>query len=198
VGLATSEIYAARDEFKTIKSNIKYFSKPPVFFKKKWYIVEKSGGDAQMRGLTAVQIDSKGRLSIPARYRSVLTTDNENQVVVTIDTEQPCLLLYPVRHWAEIQEKLEKLPSFHSPSRRIQRLLLGHATDLEIDTQNRILLPGLLREYANLEKSAVLVGQGKKLEVWNDEKWNTSRSAWLAEAADQEGGLSAEILALSL
>ncbi len=161
--------------------------------------MEKSGGFSQMfRGLTAVQIDVKGRLSIPARYRAALTGSAEAEVVVTIDTEQPCLLLYPGPRWLEIEEELEKLPSFHSPSRRIQRLLLGHATDLEIDSQGRILLPALLREYAGLEKSAVLVGQGKKLEIWNDAKWNLSRSAWLAEAAEKEGGLSAEILSLSL
>lgn len=147
------------------------------------------------RGLMAVQIDAKGRLNIPARFRTALV---EPQVVVTIDTEQACLLLYPASRWLEIEEQLEKLPSFHPPSRRIQRLLLGHATELEIDSQGRILLPALLREYAELGKSAVMVGQGKKLEIWNEDKWNMGRSAWLAEAAENEGGLSPEILSLSL
>ncbi len=158
----------------------------------------KSGGIAQMstfRGLIAVQIDAKGRLNIPARFRTALV---EPQVVITIDTEQSCLLLYPASRWLEIEAQLEKLPSFHTPSRRIQRLLLGHATELEIDSQGRILLPALLREYADLKKSAVMVGQGKKLEIWNEDKWNISRSAWLAEAAENEGGLSPEILSLSL
>ncbi len=91
------------------------------------------------RGLTAIQIDAKGRLSIPSRYRAALIEGTDNTLIVTIDTEQPCLLLYPGPRWLEIEQKLEQLSSFHPASRRIQRLLMGHATDVELDNQGRIL-----------------------------------------------------------
>ncbi len=150
------------------------------------------------RGLTAIQIDVKGRLSIPSRYRSALLESGVETVVVTIDTEQPCLLLYPTPRWLEIEEKLEQLSSFHPASRRIQRLLIGHATDVELDKQGRILLPPLLRDYARLDKTAMLVGQGKKFEIWNDAQWQESRATWLADATHQMSAMSTELLSLSL
>jgi MraZ protein len=149
------------------------------------------------RGLTAVQIDDKGRLSIPSRYRAALIQESGESVVITIDTEQPCLLLYPTPRWQEIEQKLEQLPSLHPASRRIQRLLMGHATDVELDKQGRILLPNTLREYARLEKTAVLVGQGKKFEIWDEAQWQTCRSAWIAEAASGSA-MTTELLSLSL
>jgi MraZ protein len=150
------------------------------------------------RGLTAIQIDAKGRLSIPSRYRTALLDETGNTVIVTIDTEQPCLLLYPTPRWLEIEQKLEQLSSFHPASRRIQRLLMGHATDVELDNQGRILIPPLLREYAHIDKSAMLVGQGKKFEIWDDAQWQAGRSAWLADASNGLSAMSAELLALSL
>jgi MraZ protein len=150
------------------------------------------------RGLTAIQIDVKGRLSIPSRYRAALLEEGAETIVVTIDTEQPCLLLYPTPRWLEIEEKLEQLSSFNPASRRIQRLLMGHATDIELDKQGRILLPPLLRDYAHLDKTAMLVGQGKKFEIWNDERWETSRSQWLADATHQMSAMTPELLSLSL
>lgn len=151
------------------------------------------------RGLTAIQIDAKGRLNVPSRYRTALLDEAAgNTVILTIDTEQPCLLLYPTPRWTEIEQKLEQLPSFQPASRRIQRLLMGHATDVELDNQGRILLPPLLREYARLDKSAMLVGQGKKFEIWNEANWQSSRATWLADASDGLSAMSAELLALSL
>lgn len=150
------------------------------------------------RGLTAIQIDAKGRLSIPARYRAALLDEAGSTVIVTIDTEQPCLLLYPTPRWLEIEQKLEQLSSFHPASRRIQRLLMGHATDVELDSQGRILLPPLLREYAGIDKSAILVGQGKKFEIWNEAAWQAGRATWLADATHGMSAMSTELLSLSL
>lgn len=134
------------------------------------------------RGLSAVQIDSKGRITIPANYRTLIVEEASGSLVVTIDTEQRCLLLYPFPQWQVIEEKLEALPSFQPAARRIQRLLLGHATELELDRQGRILLPTLLRDYADLDKSLILVGQGKKIEIWNEAAWEDARVTWLAES----------------
>jgi MraZ protein len=82
-------------------------------------------------------------------------------------------------------------------ARRLQRLLLGHASELELDSHGRILLPALLREYANLDKRVVLVGQGAKFELWNEDTWNEKRETWLAEEASAAGDLSAELESLS-
>ena len=135
------------------------------------------------RGITSINIDAKGRIVIPTRYRDCLQLDRKGIFVVTIDTESTCLLLYPLSEWEEIEKKIAVLPSFNPAARRIQRLLIGHATDVELDSQGRLLLPPLLREYADLKKHAVLVGQGKKLELWDDQHWEASRHTWLKEEA---------------
>ena len=131
------------------------------------------------RGLNSVILDDKGRIAIPARYRSVLTDEFESQLVVTIDTEFPCLLLYPASRWEEIERKLGQLPTFHPETRRIQRLLIGHATEVEMDRVGRVLIPPILRDYAHLTKTIVLVGQGQKFEVWSETSWEKARAQWL-------------------
>lgn len=93
------------------------------------------------RGVNVINLDTKWRLAIPARYRQVLLDRCDGAVVVTIDTDEPCLLIYPLEEWELIQQKIEALPSFHPMARRIQRLLIGHAADVELDRNGRILIP---------------------------------------------------------
>ncbi len=138
------------------------------------------------RGINLVVLDAKGRIKLPARYRQLLPADKEPQFVLTIDTESPCLLLYLLPEWESIEEKLQALPSFNPVARRIQRLLIGHATDLESDNQGRILLPALLRDYARLEKEIMVVGQGRKIELWAASAWNDYRAQWIAETVKPE------------
>ena len=114
------------------------------------------------RGLHNINLDAKGRLAIPTKYREPLAELCGARLVVTIDTEERCLLIYPANEWEVIEAKIEALPSFNKAARRIQRLLIGHATDLELDGSGRILLPQPLREYAGLDKESVLMGQGKR------------------------------------
>jgi MraZ protein len=150
------------------------------------------------RGVNGINIDVKGRMVMPTRYRDRLQQDSHGTVVLTIDTEERCLLLYPISAWEEIESKLAILPSFNSAARRIQRLLIGHATETEIDSHGRILLPALLREYAGLTKSAMLVGQGKKFEVWDEKHWNDRRTVWLDEESGENTDLPEEVKSLSL
>lgn len=150
------------------------------------------------RGINAVVLDAKGRMAMPARYREQLQHSETAQVIVTIDTESPCLLLYPLPEWELIEQKLQALPSFNRATRRIQRLLIGHATELEMDGAGRILLPQLLREYAKLDKRVMLVGQGKKIELWDEQQWQLGRSSWLEEEANSSGELPSELQSLSL
>lgn len=151
------------------------------------------------RGINGINLDAKGRIVMPTRYRERLQLDGRNSVVLTIDTEERCLLVYPLPEWEEIEKKLASLPSFNAAARRIQRILIGHATDAEIDGQGRILLPPLLREYAGLNKRAVLVGQGKKFELWDEAHWDECRTRWLEEESNSnESILPEEVKSISL
>ncbi len=132
------------------------------------------------RGVTALNLDTKGRMAIPTRHRERLRECCASQLVITVDTDR-CLLLYPAPEWAEIEAKLEALPSFNKAARTLQRLYIGHAHEVEMDGQGRILLPPELRKFANLGKRVALVGQGKKFELWDEETWNSRREVWLDE-----------------
>lgn len=150
------------------------------------------------RGINLITIDSKGRLAVPTRYREALIVSDGPSLVVTIDTEETCLLLYTAAEWQIIEDKLQTLPSFNPAARRIQRLLIGHATDVELDTNGRILLPLLLREYAQLDKRVVLIGQGNKFEIWDETLWQSKRTQWLSEEMSKEKGLPDEMRTFSL
>ena len=150
------------------------------------------------RGINGLNLDAKGRMVMPTRYRERFQKESKNVVVLTIDTEEKCLLVYPLPEWEEIESKLALLPSFNPAARRIQRLLIGHATDVEMDGQGRILLPPLLREYAGLDKHAVLVGQGKKFELWDEAHWNSRRQEWLEEESNIGSALPEEVKSISL
>lgn len=138
------------------------------------------------RGINALSIDSKGRFAMPTRYRNVLQKLSHSELVITIDTEVRCLLLYPFAEWEILEHKIESLPSFNKAARRIQRLLIGHATELTLDSQGRVLIPPLLREYATINKNLVLLGQGKKFELWDECQWKEGRDSWLANPAEPD------------
>jgi len=146
------------------------------------------------RGINAITVDPKGRFAVPTKYREVLG----QSVVLTIDTEEPCLLLYPAKEWQIIEDKLQNLPSFNALARRIQRLLIGHATDVDIDASGRVLLPQLLREYAHIDKKMVIIGQGNKFEIWDELAWQGRREDWLAEEVSLLDGLPDDMKTFSL
>lgn len=135
---------------------------------------------------------------MPTRYRDSLQERCEGQMVATIDTEEKCLLLYPIEDWLEIERKIEALPSFNKAARRVQRLLIGHATDVEMDSNGRLVVPPVLRSYAELDKKIMLVGQGKKFEIWSEELWTSKRDAWLEEDNLGDEALPEEMMTLSL
>lgn len=150
-------------------------------------------------GVNALNLDAKGRLAIPAKYRDDLADCCASRVVATINPlGDKCLLLYPDSEWREIARKVSRLPNAKRQNQMLQRLLLGHATELEMDGQGRILLAPSLRDYASLDKRVALVGQGHKFEIWSEEVWLERRDAWLAEASDPDSVLSEEIEELSL
>ncbi|GAB6040199.1 division/cell wall cluster transcriptional repressor MraZ [Endothiovibrio diazotrophicus] len=149
------------------------------------------------RGVNPLNLDAKGRMAIPSRYRERIQEACDGQLVVTIDRDR-CLLLYPLPEWEEIERKLVRLPSLNKQARRLQRLLIGHATETDMDKAGRILLPPPLREYATIDKKVVLIGQGNKFEVWDEELWNARRIEWLEEEDDEALELPEEFGSLSL
>jgi len=132
------------------------------------------------QGINDLNLDAKGRMSLPARYRESIQESCNGSLVITVDVDR-CLLIYPLPEWEVIQQKLMQLPSINKQVRRLQRLLLGHATECDVDGNNRILLPPPLRKFANLTKQAALIGQGNKFELWDQETWEKMRERWIKE-----------------
>jgi MraZ protein len=147
------------------------------------------------RGATKVTLDAKGRLAIPTRYRERIAARCDSQLVATVDKDY-CLLIYPFPDWEELERKLVRLPSLNKQARRLQRLMIGYATEIEIDAHGRILLSRELREFAGLNRQAILIGQGNKFELWDEDSWNEKRDAWLSD--EDDGDLPAELESLSL
>jgi MraZ protein len=134
---------------------------------------------------------------MPSRYRDELVSRCAGQLIVTIDAIDPCLCVYPLSEWELIEAKLRELASFREENRRLQRLLIGNAVDLELDASGRFLVPPRLRDYAKLDKRAMLVGQLNKFQLWDEDAWNAVADADLA-AIKQPGALSDDLRDLIL
>lgn len=134
---------------------------------------------------------------MPSRYRDELVVRCGGQLIVTIDAVDPCLCVYPLPEWELIEAKLRDLPSLREETRRLQRLLIGNAVDIELDGSGRFLVPPRLRAHAGLDKHAMLVGQLNKFQLWNEEAWNALADADLA-AIKQPGALPDDLRDLIL
>ena len=151
--------------------------------------------NTMFRGATKITLDAKGRLAIPTRSRERLAASCDGQLVATVDRDH-CLLIYPLPDWEEIERKLIRLPSLHKLARQMQRIMVGYATEVDIDGHGRILLSQELRDFAGLDRQAILIGQGNKFELWDEERWNGKRDEWLA--TDDDGDLPPDLESLSL
>ena len=127
-------------------------------------------GDFVFRGIAHLNLDSKGRLAVPARHRDALVERCGGNLVTTADADR-CVLIYPLPDWEVIQQKLEGYSNLDPRVRELQRRLIGFAVDVEMDSAGRVLIAPALREFAQLEKAVALVGQGKKFELWNKDNW---------------------------
>ncbi|ENU1226352.1 MULTISPECIES: division/cell wall cluster transcriptional repressor MraZ [Providencia] len=150
------------------------------------------------RGATLVNLDSKGRLTVPTRYRGMLNEESKGQMVCTIDLHQPCLLLYTLPEWEIIEEKLSRLSTMNPAERRVQRLLLGHASECQMDNAGRLLLANTLRQHAGLTKEVMLVGQINKFELWDEQTWYQQVEDDIAAERLTSEPLSARLQDLSL
>lgn len=150
------------------------------------------------RGSNSATLDDKGRMALPSRFRETVQVVSAGKIVVTIDMRDKCLLMYPLPEWEVVQRRLESLSNIGQRARLLQRLLIGHATDLELDAQGRCLLPAMLRDYAELDKKLVLAGQGNKIEIWSEALWHGSMPEWLAVGAESLEAASDELTGLSV
>lgn len=125
----------------------------------------------KFRGASNLSLDAKGRIVLPTRYRERLAEICQSQLVVTIDIDQPCLLIYPLTEWEIVEERINNLPGIDKVIRKLQRKLIGYATDVEVNDSGRLLLSAPLRSYARLEKKVVLIGQGNRFELWDEQLW---------------------------
>lgn len=130
------------------------------------------------RGVNTLNLDGKGRLAIPTKYRDELVACCASQLVATASLDC-CVLLYPEPVWNEVADELSSLSSQNTNARKLQRLMNGYASDVVMDGHGRILLPPALRKLAGLQKEVALVGQGRKFELWSEAKWDAQ---WVDEA----------------
>lgn len=111
-------------------------------------------------------VDPKGRLIVPSKFREQLG----NEFVVTKGLDG-CLFVYPNEEWQNIEEKFRNISMTSKDARKFSRFFFAGAASCELDKQGRILLPSVLREYADLEKEVVLVGVLSRVEIWSKERW---------------------------
>lgn len=144
------------------------------------------------RGVTAINLDAKGRFAIPTRFRDELQECCEHQLVVTVAVnekcigESGCLWLYPLPEWEKLELTVSKLPTLNKMAGKLRRFLIGNATETEMDAQGRLLISEKLRKFAGMEKKLILVGQLNKFEIWNEYAWNAKENEWL-QGDDDEG-----------
>lgn len=147
-------------------------------------------------GETAINLDAKGRLAVPVRYRDALKEQCDNRMVLTYSAfDSGSLWLQPEETWERVRDDVLALPNFNASHRSLQRRLVGSATVVEPDASSRILLPPSLRQVAGLEKRVVLLGMGGRFEIWNENTLNVKRAE---EEANLDEQASAEMARLVL
>jgi MraZ protein len=137
------------------------------------------------QGAAQLNLDTKGRLAIPARHRDALAQAGDGHLVLTAHPHR-CLLLYPAPAWEPIRDRILATPSFDPRSAAAKRVLVGNARDSEIDAAGRILIAPELRDYAGCEKQVWLVGMGSHFEIWSDAGWRRQHETAFEALAGNE------------
>lgn len=144
------------------------------------------------RGTSAISLDAKGRIAIPTRYREELQECCDRQMILTVAVDEKCvgepgcLWLYPLPEWEKTEQTIMRLPTLNKMAVQLRRFFIGNASECEMDTQGRLLLPEKLREFAGMQKNVMLVGQLNKFEVWNEAAWQAKEQHWM-DGTDNEG-----------
>ncbi|MEG3592668.1 MAG: division/cell wall cluster transcriptional repressor MraZ [Pseudomonadota bacterium] len=139
------------------------------------------------RGINPINMDVKGRAALPVKYRARVTDRCDGHMVVTVHPFDRCLLLYPLADWELIESQVNALPNSSSRQvRRLQHLMVGYATEVDLDAANRLLLPPTHRDHAELDRRLILVGQGQKFEIWSETLWTSMTETYLSESFDED------------
>ena len=133
------------------------------------------------RGEYPLSLDSKGRLAVPSRYRERLAESCGGKLVLTISLLERCLVAYPFPHWQSIEDALKSLPALDTKAQALSHLLIGHASECDMDGHGRLLVPQTLREFAGFGKRIKMLGQVSKFELWDDDTWTARREVLLSE-----------------
>ncbi|WP_106182722.1 division/cell wall cluster transcriptional repressor MraZ [Candidatus Pandoraea novymonadis] len=129
------------------------------------------------QGASALSLDVKGRMSIPARHRDVLVSQTEGKVTITKHPEG-CLLLFPRDQWEVFRNKIIALPM---EAQWWRRIFLGNAADVEMDSGGRVLVPPELRASAGLDKELMLLGMASHFELWDAAMYALNEQAAMAK-----------------
>jgi len=124
------------------------------------------------RGANSINLDSKGRIAVPAKYRQCITESTASHMIITCDPYDNCLLIFTLEHWETTEADLQSLSNSKPLHRRLKRIMLSHATEVDMDANGRLLIPGVLRERAKLQKDVMLVGHGKTFQLWDENQWH--------------------------
>lgn len=136
------------------------------------------------RGEYSLSMDPKGRVAVPSRYRERLAESCGGKLVVTISLMERCLAVYPFPDWQTIEDDLRELPALDKKAQAISHLLIGHASECDMDGHGRLLIPQTLREFAGLDKQVKMLGQVRKFELWSDTAWAARRDELLEQVDD--------------
>ncbi len=138
------------------------------------------------RGANSINLDAKGRIAIPAKYRDGIKTSYDSHMIITCDPYDNCLLIFPLEHWESTEADLQALSNSKKLHRRLKRIMLAHATDVDMDASGRLLIPSVLRERVGLTKEVMLVGQTKTFQLWSEANWNELTNEDMEVLSDDE------------
>ena len=139
------------------------------------------------RGEHPLTLDDRARVAVPSKYRKRLRESSGGLLVVTVSLMERCLVVYPFPEWQRIESELEKMPGTDEQVHVISHLLVGNATECEMDGHGRILLPPSLRAFAGLDpkdddpqgRSVRMIGQVRKFELWREDRWKKRHATLL-------------------
>src|SRR5580692_10034193 len=124
---------------------------------------------------------------LPTSVRDTLAQLGDQHLVATVDHRDLCVLVYPLSDWQTLQNSLLELPNLDPETRWLQRVMVGYATDLDLDGHGRVLIPPELREFTGLHRDAMLLGQGNHLELWDASAWKQGALASMKSEARSAG-----------
>ena len=124
------------------------------------------------RGANSINLDSKGRIAVPAKYRQCITESTASHMIITCDPYDSCLLIFTLEHWENTEADLQSLSNSKPLHRRLKRIMLSHATEVDMDANGRLLIPAVLRDRSKLQKDVMLIGQGKTFQLWDENQWH--------------------------